>query len=139
MWLNELPSWKESSLFLFSLTSHLCYPTVLSCSLVCTRWPWRGSLVSQQCHSLARGVCTLTWFFDFWFLIFDYLIIWFFIFWFWFLVFDFWFLIFDFLIFDFWFLIFWFLIFDFWFLTFWFLLFDFWFLRFDFWSCNRNR
>ncbi len=60
MWLNELPSWKESSLFLFSLTSHPCCLVVLSCSLVRTRWLWRGPLVPQQCLSLARGVCTLT-------------------------------------------------------------------------------
>ncbi len=60
MWLNELPSWKESSLFLFFFTSHPCCLIVLSCSLVCTRWPWRGPLVSQQCLSLARDVCTLT-------------------------------------------------------------------------------
>jgi hypothetical protein len=54
-------SWKEeSSLFLFSLISHLYCLVVLPCSLVCTRWPCRGPLGAQQCLSLARGVCTLT-------------------------------------------------------------------------------
>ncbi len=58
-------SWKESSLFLFSVISYPCYLLALPCSLVCTRWPCEGLLGAQQCLSLARGVCTLTYFSQF--------------------------------------------------------------------------
>ena len=61
MWLNELLPRGRSphSSSSFSQSTRVCL-LILSCPLECTRWPWRGPLVSPQCLSLARGVCTLT-------------------------------------------------------------------------------